>query len=319
MNNFNMKKRKFLIIVDASYFQYFCIFGSVNEFEKRYPELATEWIKPPAECDQDNLPDLLNCAEYRKVLRSYVMNKLQSLEDIAQSNFSDEIDSCEQVDIIFACDDKLKKNFRLDLYPQYKANRLVVKRSYHVDTIKDYIKNVLYKELQLEENYGYKFITVDGAEGDDVIATFMKHFAKDYVGSILIASDRDFLQLDNVREFDLYGKEAERKLGDEIVSAEDFLLGKILMGDKSDNISQVFLRCGPKTALSLVKNKDELNKRLIESATATEKYNLNKKIIAFSETPSELTDKIKRVISETLYSEDVINPASNLKTFMMGL
>lgn len=177
---------------------------------------------------------------------------------------------------------------------------------------------MLYKELKLEEDHGYRFVTVEGAEGDDIIATLMTHFAKDYAGSILISSDRDFLQLENVREFDLFGKEAERKLDGEIVSADDFLLGKILMGDKSDNISQVLLRCGPKTALSFVKNKDELRKKLVESAGAAEKYELNKKIIAFSEIPAELTDKIKKAISETLYSEDVLNPASDLKTFMMG-
>ena len=78
------------------------------------------------------------------------------------------------------------------------------------------------------------------------------------------------------------------------------------------------LRCGPKTALSLVKNKDELKKKLVESADATEKYNLNKKIISFSEIPAELTERIKKAINESLYSEDVLNPASDLKSFMMG-
>lgn len=313
-----MKKRKFLIVVDNSYLTYFCIFGCTNEFEKRYPSVAAEWIKPVEECDQDNLPDLISCGEYRKVLRSYVMNKLQSLEGIARANFGDEIDSCDQVDVVFACDDKLKRNFRLDLYPQYKANRLAVKRSYRLDTIKDYVRNVLYKELRLEEDRGYRFVTVEGAEGDDVIAAVMNHFVKDYVGSVLISSDRDFLQIDGVREFDLFGKEAERKLGGEAVSADDFLLGKILMGDKSDNISQVFLRCGPKTALSLVKDRDGLKKKLTESADAAAKYELNKKIIAFSETPPELVDRIKRAVGEALYSEDVLNPASDLKNFMMG-
>lgn len=89
------------------------------------------------------------------------------------------------------------------------------------------------------------------------------------------------------------------------------------MGDKSDNISQVLLRCGPKTALSLVKNKDEL-KKLVESVDAAKKYNLNKKIISFSEIPVELTERIKKAISESLYSEDVLNPATDLKNFMMG-
>ena len=46
-----MKKRKFLIAVDNSYFQYFCIFGCTNEFTKRYPSVAAEWLKPVDECD----------------------------------------------------------------------------------------------------------------------------------------------------------------------------------------------------------------------------------------------------------------------------
>ena len=305
-------------MVDNSYATYFCIFGSVNEFQKAYPQVAAEWIKPAEECDQDNLPDLMSCAEYRKTLRRYVMGKLQAIEGIARANFGDLLDSCEQVDVVFACDDKLKRNFRLDLYPQYKANRLVTKRQYRLDTIKDYVRNVLYRELRLEEDHGYRFVTVEGAEGDDVIATFMKYFAQDYAGSMLVSSDRDFLQLENVREFDLFGKEAERRLGGEEVSAEDFLLGKILMGDKSDNISQVLLRCGPKTALSLVKDRDGLEKKLVESAGAAEKYRLNKKLIAFSEIPAELTERVKKAISEALYSEDALNPASDLRSFMMG-
>lgn len=51
------------------------------------------------------------------MLRAYVMNKLQQIEGIARTHFGDEIDSCDQIDIVFACDDKLKRNFRLDLYP----------------------------------------------------------------------------------------------------------------------------------------------------------------------------------------------------------
>lgn len=247
------------------------------------------------------------------------MGKLQQIEGIAKERFGDEIDSCERIDVVFACDDKLRRSFRLDLYPQYKANRLTAKRSYRLDTIKDYIRNVLYKELRLEEDHGYRFVTAEGAEGDDVIAVFMRHFAKDYAGSILISSDRDFLQLENVREFDLFGKEAERRLGGEEVSAQDFLLGKILTGDKSDNIPQVLLRCGPKTALALVRDKAELKRRLVESADAAERYRLNKKMIAFSEMPAELVERTKKAISEALYSEDVLNPASDLRTFMTRL
>jgi 5'-3' exonuclease len=243
------------------------------------------------------------------------MNKLQALEGIARTNFGDEIDSCEQIDIVFACDDKLKRNFRLDLYPQYKANRLVVKRQFKLQPIKDYIKNVLYSELGLKD-LGYKFVQVEGAEGDDVIATALTKLKDEYVGTCLIASDHDFLQIDGVREFDLFGKEAKRQLGGEDVSAPDFLLGKILMGDRSDNIKQVFSRCGPKTALSLTKDKENLKKMLSEDRDAAERFALNKKIISFGEIPKELSDSVLRGLNEALYEDEPVNGGTDLKNFM---
>ena len=82
---------------------------------------------------------------------------------------------------------------------------------------------------------------------------------------MLVASDHDYLQIDGIKQYDLFGKEITRTLGDEEVSSSDFLLGKILMGDKSDNIQQVFTKCGPKTALKLVKDKALLKKMLQEN------------------------------------------------------
>lgn len=67
-----LKRRRFLILVDASYVQYFMIFGSVAEFQKKCPDEARLWIKPADECDQSALPNLLNCQEYRRVLSAYV-------------------------------------------------------------------------------------------------------------------------------------------------------------------------------------------------------------------------------------------------------
>lgn len=310
-----IKKRKFLCIVDNSYLTYFCIFGASSDFQKNYPEEAAEWIKPAEECDQDNLPDLLNCQTFRRLLKTYVMRRLETVDGVVKANFQDVVDSCDGIDVVFACDDKLKRNFRLDLYPQYKANRLVVKRQFKLQPIKDYIKNVLYPELGLND-LGYKFVQVEGAEGDDVIATALTKLKDEYVGTCLIASDHDFLQIDGVREFDLFGKEAKRQLGGEDVSAPDFLLGKILMGDRSDNIKQVFSRCGPKTALSLTKDKENLKKMLSEDRDAAERFALNKKIISFGEIPKELSDSVLRRLNEALYEDEPVNGGADLKNFM---
>lgn len=310
-------KKKFLAVIDGSYASYFMLFSAVNDFERRYPNDAAVWIKPPEECDQKNLPNLLNCLTFRQVLKQTVIRRLETIDDVLRQNFQAEIDLADQIDIVFAMDDKLTNNFRKSLYPEYKAQRALVKRSYQLQPIKDYIVDIVFKELDVENQQGYKLVKVTGAEGDDVIATILTKLKDNYIATALIASDHDFLQIDGVREFDLFGRESKRKLGDEEVTASDFLLGKILMGDKSDNIKQVFSKCGPKTALKLVKDRANLKKMLQENQDAALRFQLNKKIISFNEIPSELTDKILKRVNEVLYTNDVLNPTTDLKSFMM--
>lgn len=301
------EQKKFLICIDGSYFAYTALFGSVRDFVENHSDESKLWIKPVDECDQDNLPNLLNCDLYKKILKKFVMRRLESVDNIAKENFQAELDEADVIDIVFATDDKLTHSFRKDLYPEYKAQRQLVKRQFQLQPIKEYIVNVLFKELDVSEQYGYKIIKVDGAEGDDIIATTMMKLKDNYIGMMLIASDHDFLQIDGLREFDLFGKEVQRDLGGEIVSSKDYLLGKILMGDRSDNIKQVFSRCGPKTALKWTKDKASLKKVLKEDQNLASRYLLNKKMISFEQIPQELSEKIIRHVNESLYSNVVLN------------
>ena len=283
------------------------MFGSARDFIENYSDEASLWLKPADETDQDNLPDILNCDLYKKLLKKFVMRRLESVENIARENFQNEIDEADVIDIVFAMDDNLTHSFRKALYPEYKSQRAMVKRQFKLQLVKDYIVNVLFKELNIQELYGYKIIKVEGAEGDDVIATTLMKLKDDYTGMMLIASDHDFLQIDGLREFDLFGKEAQRDLGGEIVSAKDYLLGKILMGDRSDNIKQVLTRCGPKTALRWTKDKESLKKVLKEDQSLATRYLLNKKMISFECIPHELSDKIVREVNEALHRDVVLN------------
>ena len=95
-------------------------------------------------------------------------------------------------------DSSIDSSFRKQLYPAYKMQRKVAPKAFCNWKIRDYVFNVLFKELEVEEKYNYKLVKVDGAEGDDIIATIFKHCAKDYDYKILIASDKDFVQLNGV-------------------------------------------------------------------------------------------------------------------------
>lgn len=88
------------------------------------------------------------------------------------------------------------------------------------------------------------------------------------------------------------------------------------MGDKSDNISQVFSKCGPKTALKLVLDKEELKKRLHESQDAAKQFLLNKKIISFNEIPKELTKAIIEKVNVEVYDRRAKSSQTSLSEFM---
>ena len=299
--------KKFLIVCDGSYMLYTILFGATKDFIDKKPDIAAQWIKPVDECDQDNLPNLLNCDEYKKILKKYTMYRLEAVDNIAKENFQDELDQADAIDVVFAMDDKLSHSFRKDMYPEYKAHRALVKRQYQIQPIKDYIVDVIFKELDVHGQYGYRVVKVEGAEGDDVIATVLTKMHNDYIGCMLIASDHDFLQIEGLREFDLFGKEAKRDLGGEEVSAKDYLIGKILMGDRSDNIKQVFTRCGPKTALRWIKDKEALKKMLKEDHDLASRYIMNKKMMSFEHIPEELSSKIVRTVNEVLHRDVVLN------------
>jgi 5'-3' exonuclease len=305
-----MKKNKMLVCVDASYWMYYTVFGSISEFQKKSPSEAAYWIKPAEEVDQKNLPDLLGCDAYKRILKKFVMKRCETIDWHLRGHFQNEIDAMDKIDIIFVMDDFTCKSFRKELYPQYKAQRKLIPKSYDMYKIRNYIFDVIFKELELEEKYGYKFISVVGAEADDIIAVAMNKCSDDYMIKVLFASDHDFVQLENVKQIDLFGKEVQCKIGNIEVTPQEYLLGKIILGDGADNIGKVFKGVGPKKAINLIRNKDKLKEMLKENVESTRQFMLNKKLISFSEIPEKLSNKIREEFNKIIYSDDVLNDNS---------
>ena len=308
---------KFLILVDCSYWMYHTIFGAIDTFKKEHEAESSYWLKPIEETDQDNLPNLLNCDTFKKVLYNQVMKRCETIDWLAKQNCQDVIDSVDKIDIVFAVDDKTSKSFRKKLYPAYKAQRELIKRQFKMFPIHDYILNVIFKDLKLIEKYRYKFVKVPNAEGDDVIACLLKNYKKDYVECLLIASDKDFLQIDGIKQVDLMGRIPDRKIANENLTASEFLLAKILLGDKSDNISNVFNRVGPKRVIPYIKDRTLLKEALQRDPLAAQQFKLNKQIISFNEIPKDLHDKIVEQINEQIYRNEILNDSTDLSLWMM--
>ncbi len=95
-----------------------------------------------------------------------------------------------------------KNYWRREFFPYYKSGRKAARESSKLNW--DLVFKVLnYFKEDLKENFHYKFLEIDGAESDDIIAVLTKkyHIHKNI---LIISGDKDFLQLHrypNVRQY----------------------------------------------------------------------------------------------------------------------
>lgn len=133
-------------------------------------------------------------------------------------------------------------NWRKEIYPQYKMNRLSSKEKYNID-FEDYINPTINEIVEVVENtLPYKCVRVFGAEGDDIIATLAKLKSKEGEKVLILSEDKDFKQLlkyENVSLFKPIHKEYMTYNPIDIDSHKKELLLHILLGDKADNISNI--------------------------------------------------------------------------------
>ena len=159
------------------------------------------------------------------LLRHMVINTIRS----HYTEFKDEYG-----DMTIACDSK--KYWRKDFFPYYKANRKKVRQESGHDwnLIFDTI-NMLKKELK--DNFPWKVVEVEGAEADDIIATYVKN---KHPGEpvIIVSGDHDFMQLqkfDNVKQWSPIKNKYVVCNGD----PKDILFEHIIKGDKGDGVPNV--------------------------------------------------------------------------------
>jgi len=163
------------------------------------------------------------------------------LED---SKLDDSIHRPTHFAVIF---DSARKNFRNDIYSEYKANRS--------EAPEDLVPQFEYIRKSVEA-FNLPSIELSNYEADDLIATYTKQIIKVGAKVTVISSDKDLMQLvsDKVRLYDpmkskvLGEKEVVEKFG---VKPNQVIDVQSLAGDSSDNIPGV-PGIGIKTASELI-------------------------------------------------------------------
>ena len=156
--------------------------------------------------------------------------------------------------MLIAFDSKTAANVRKNMYEGYKKHRHAMpsELAEQMPVIKDILKAMNIKTLEM-----------DDYEGDDILGTFAKKFAKEGQDVYILSGDRDLFQLieDHITvriprtkmgktETEIYTREkVEEEYGLEPI---DLIEVKALMGDSSDEIPGV-PNVGPKTSTSIIR------------------------------------------------------------------
>ncbi len=177
--------------------------------------------------------------------------------------------------------------FRHKMYDGYKANRKGMPDELAVQL--PYAKECM-------RALGYRVLTCEGYEADDILGTLSRSAAEAGVHAYILTGDRDSLQLINDNVSVLLVKTKETLEYTESVFLESygvtpdvFVDVKALMGDSSDNIPGV-AGIGEKTALKLIAdygNMDALYERLDDlplSASVKQKLTSGKDMAYLSKT-----------------------------------
>lgn len=150
--------------------------------------------------------------------------------------------------------DSGRKNFRHEIFPQYKSNR-----PEPPDELK--VQFGILKEML--EAMKLNFLSIEGVEADDIIASLSKKMASEGQESIIVSSDKDLMQLLATEHISMYDAmkskfigtpEVEKKFGIKPSQVLDYLA---LVGDSSDFVPGV-RGIGAKTAENLIKQFNNL-------------------------------------------------------------
>jgi 5'-3' exonuclease len=269
------------IFIDGSYFCFYRYYSLINWWRNAYPE---EPMEDPYQ----------NEKFVEKFRKTFVENVQQIAKKLGVKKDVEPI-------LIVGKDCKRESIWRVELFPEYKANRSNGKED-------GFMGGPFFKMAYEEELFvkgGAKSILKHSKlEADDCIAISVKRLTtmQPNCNIYIITSDKDYLQLNshNVHLFNLAFKNiAENKSS--TGNPKTDLEIKIIMGDTSDNIPSVFPKCGPKTAQKCVDDPEFFKKKMANNPDYYKQYDLNKKIVDFDNIPQELVDEFLQTIESDPY------------------
>ena len=220
------------------------------------------------------------------LVRHMVLNSLRSYKTKFTNDYGE---------LVLCYDDK--QCWRKDYFPYYKQNRKKARSQSSLDW--NELFDILTKiQNELEENFPYKVLKIDGAEADDIIAILSNKISSTpnlYEDVLIISGDKDFIQLHQKENIKQYSPTLKKYVVDE--NPEQYKFEHIIRGDKGDGVPNVLsqdtvfvedLRQRPITKKKLT----EWKENGIPEGEIKRNYQRNKTLIDFDSIPNELGELI---------------------------
>ncbi len=160
------------------------------------------------------------------------------------------------------CFDFGKSYYRMNMHEEYKGTRKKPQEEEEIKKYEDFfaVLNSLPEELDEE------VLKFRGVEADDVLAWITQNVSDRYDHTWVVSSDRDLYQLvdDNISIFNIFGRKEvtlQTMAEDFEVTPSEYMLSRIIEGDKSDNILGIE-GIGPKRAQALAREYKTLDSLL---------------------------------------------------------
>lgn len=192
--------------------------------------------------------------------------------------------------LIIAIDDK--DYWRKRIYPEYKAHRSESRAKSTVDFEKFFpVAMKFYDDLE-KAFPNIMMLKVGECEADDIIAVLTNEIVKKPI--TVVTTDKDMYQLMKQTHYQQFDP-IKGKIVTSLNPQKDLDV-KIVMGDRSDNITAIRPRVGAATALKIINEGLEAE---LEDVEVKERYIRNRQLIDFDYIPTDIVESIKDAYNET--------------------
>ena len=232
------------------------------------------------------------------LVRHMVLNSLRSYKTKFSKDFGE---------LVLCYDDR--HCWRKDYFPYYKQNRKKARSesSLNWNELFDILTKI---QNELEENFPYKVLKIEGAEADDIIAIISNRISSTpnlYEDILIISGDKDFIQLHEKNNVKQYSPTLKKFVVDD--NPEQYKFEHIIRGDKGDGVPNVLsqdtvfvdeLRQRPITKKKLT----EWKENGIPDGEIKRNYQRNKTLIDFDSIPNELGELIYNMWVDKITQND---------------